>query len=699
MRHLALGSAGLAAVLVVGALSGGAQISAGQAQPPAQQQPPPATPPPGTPPPQDQAPQPPRIRTGINYVRVDAIVTDRKGNPVFDLKQDEFRIKEDGKPQAIESFTVVKIDDSVTQQIDGPPAREIRSIFEEQREAQRPDVRLFIILLDDYHVRRGNDMVVRKPLIEFIENQLAPADMVAIMYPLTPVTGLTFTRNRASLVSAIENFQGRRFDYKPMNQFEEQYAYYPAATVEQVRNQVVMTALKGAAMRLGGLREGRKSVIFVSEGFTTILPPQLNDPNAQMPGLGNAARGSASAQNSDRAEFAAQVDMISDMSLIFTEMNRNNTSIYAVDPRGLAPFEYDINQGVGLQVDRKHLDMGLDTLRALADNTDGRAIINRNDLGKGMQQIMRDASGYYLIGYNSAQAPTDGRFHKIDVEVTRKGVDVRARKGYWAYTAEDAARADAPRVEAPAAVTAALATLVEPPRGRPARFWIGTSRAENGKSKVTFAWEPIPPVPGERRPGDESVSHVTLTALAPDGRPLFRGRVPEQSPAVTPPSTPAPVSASFEVPPGRMQLRITVQNATGQVMDSSTSDVNVPDYTKPQVSLGTPRLFRARTPRDVQAIKANPAAAPSTERMFARTERLLVRVDAYGPGTAPPTLTARLLNRAGTPMFDVPVQMSDTGTGEMELLFSSLAAGEYLLELSAKAEAGAVQEMVAFRVR
>ena len=323
--------------------------------------------------------------------------------------------------------------------------------------------------------------------------------------------------------------------------------------------------------------------------------------------------------------------MVSDLSLIFTEMNRNNTSIYAVDPKGLAPFEYDINQGVGLQVDRKHLEMGLDTLRALADNTDGRAIVNRNDIGKAMQQIIRDASGYYLIGYNSSQAPTDGKFHKIDVEVTRKGVDVRARKGYWAYTAEDAARVEAPRAEAPPAVTAALATLVDPPRGRPARVWIGTSRGENGKSKVTFAWEAIPPLPGERRPGDEGVSHVTLTALAPDGRPLFRGRVPEQSAATaTGPVTAA--SATFDVPPGRMQLRVTVQSAGGQVMDSSTSDVTVPDYTTPQVLFGTPRLFRARTPRDVQAIKANAAPVPSTDRTFTRTERLLVRVDAYAPG-------------------------------------------------------------------
>ena len=246
-------------------------------------------------------------------------------------------------------------------------------------------------------------------------------------------------------------------------------------------------------IRLGGLREGRKSIIYVSEGFTTILPPQMNDPVAAMPGVGNAARGS-SVQNSDRAEWSATVDMVSDMSLIFTEMNRNNTSIYALDPRGLAPFEYNINQGggnIGLQVDRKHLEASLDTLRALADNTDGRAIVNTNNLGKGMRQIIRDASGYYLIGYNSSQAPTDGRFHKIDVDVTRKGVDVRSRKGYWAYTAEDAARAATPRVEAPAAVSAALATLAEPPRGRPARFWIGTARGASGKSKVTFAWEPI----------------------------------------------------------------------------------------------------------------------------------------------------------------------------------------------------------------
>ena len=86
----------------------------------------------------------------------------------------------------------------------------------------------------------------------------------------------------------------------------------------------------------------------------------------------------------------------------------------------------------------------MDTLRTLSENTDGRAIVNRNDLVAGMKQITRDASAYYLIGYNSSQAPSDGKFHEIKVRVKRPGVQVRARKGYWALTHEQtAARAGA----------------------------------------------------------------------------------------------------------------------------------------------------------------------------------------------------------------------------------------------------------------
>jgi VWFA-related protein len=660
--------------------------------PPAAQQPqPPPTPPPQTP--ERPAGQQP-IRSGINFVRVDVIVSDKQGNPVLDLTKNDFQVAEDGKPQTIETFSVVKIDE--TTQLDTPPTV-IRSKSDEDREAARPDVRLFVILFDDYHVRRGNDMAVRKPLIDFIQNTLAPADMVAMMYPLTPVDDINFSRNREGLISAIERFEGRKHNYTPRNSFEEQYAMYPAQTVERIRNQVTMSALKAAAVRLGGLREGRKSIIFVSEGFIALLPASMADPNASLPGLGNPNRGNANAPPpSDRQSFQASTDLLHEMQEVFRVLNRENTSIYAVDPRGLAVFNYDINQAVGLVQDQDALRASIDTLHVLANNTDGRAIVNRNDLAIGMKQIIKDSSAYYLLGYTSNPAPADGKFHQIKVNVTRRGVDVRARKGYWALSSEDVARVNAvaSTPEPPKAVMAALSAIAEPARGRPARFWVGTTRGESGATRVTFVWEPVPPLPGAQ--ADAPPSRVSLTALAPDGRPLFRGRIPE-TPGASPAESAAGGMTSFEVPPGPLQLRISVEGAKGDVLDSASRELAVPDFTTVKVAFGTPRIYRARTIRDMQALKTNAAAAPTTDREFSRTERVLVRLDAYAPGGAQPAVTARLLNRSGEPMADVPVAVSGS-TASVELTLANLAAAEYILELTAKTEAGSVQELLAFKV-
>ena len=681
------------------AILGAAGLAQGPDPAAPNQQPPPAQPAPSSTPPQANEPagqQPPVIRSGINYVRVDVIVTDKNGNPVMDLTQNDFSLSEDGKAQTIDAFSIVNLDRLET--VESGPPRVIKNDFDEEREASRPDVRLFVILLDDYHVKRGNDISVRQPLIEFIQNQLAPADMVAVMYPLTPVTDLRFTRDRESTVSAIEKFLGRKFDYTPRNTFEERYANYPAQVVERVRNQITMDALKGAAMKMGSLREGRKSIILVSEGFTSMLPAALSDPVASMPGFRNPNRGNAGAPVATPSQqLMADSDLLSDMQMVFRDVNRQNTSIYSVDPRGLAVFEYDINQAVGMQQDSINLRSTQDTLQVLAANTDGRAIVNRNDLAAGMKQIIRDSSGYYLLGYNSTQAPTDGKFHSIKVNVKRRGVDVRARKGYWAYTLDDVARANAPKKEeAPSAVMTALTGLVSPSRDRAAHFWIGTARGEDGKTRVTFAWEPVAAVPGQQ--SEDPPARVALTAIASDGRPVFRGRVPEE-PAAPAATTPKGGSTTFEVPPGQLDLKMVIEGARGQVIDAVGRELTVPDFSTVTMSFGTPKVFRVRTIPELQALKKKPDAVPTAEREFSRTDRLFVRVDAYAPGGLTPPVTARLLNRAGQSMSDLPVRQGATGQSELELALSPLAAGEYLIELNAKSESGSTaQELIAFRV-
>ena len=626
----------------------------------AQQQPAQPAPQQQTPPPD---PQQPVFRAGINFVRVDVIITDKNGNQIADLQPGDFDVIEDGKPQKIETFKLIKLDGGIRDSMKEPP-KQIRSDFDEESEAARDDVRLFAIFLDDYHVRRGASMSVRNPITKFISTQLGPSDMVGLMYPLESTASVRMTRNHDAVVKAIQQFQGRKYDYTPRNQYEEKYAYYPTEIVERIRNQVSLSAIKSLIVHMGSLKEGRKALILVSEGYSNMVPPQMRDANSQMPGFGNPNARNPMAgvndPNEDRAAFFASMDLESDLREVYDTANRNNVSIYAVDPRGLPGFEFDINEGVGLQTDSKYLNSTMDTLRTLAENTDGRAIVNRNDLDVGMKQITRDSSAYYLIGYNSSQAPSDGKFHEIKVRVKRPGVQVRARKGYWALTPTETARALAPAKPAPPkAVDEALAAVSRPSRASIVRTWIGTSRGENGKTRVTFVWEPIPKLPGDSgasRGGDPA--RVSLMAVGPDGSPYFRGRVPDVALAAAAPaggtaagsaSQGAAVTAgrgpsrvTFDVSPGKVQLRLSVEGTASQVLDTEMREITVPDLTSPQTSLGTAELFRGRTVREYQQLKADPDAVPLAAREFSRTDRLFVRVPAYGPGGTTPAVSAHI---------------------------------------------------------
>lgn len=664
---------------------------------------------PAGPPPQGQAPadQQPIFRGGINFVRVDVIVSDRDGKPVIDLSEKDFEVLEDGKPQRIESFKLVEVRPGAVTNAAAEAPREIRTDADEEIEAAKDDARIVAIFLDDYHVRRSNSLKGRNALIDFIQNRLVPSDILALMYPLTPLSEVRLTRNHAAVMSAISNFEGRKYDYRPRNLLEEGYSHYPASTVERIRHQVTMSAMKALAIRLGALREGRKAMLFVSEGFASRLPPQLSDPIADQPGLGNPDHlnplaGSNPSPTENAANFFAETDVLNDLRDVYDVANRNNTAIYALDPRGLTGQEFGIDENVNMTVDSTLLNQSMDSLRVLADNTDGHAIVSQGDLGKGLQQVLSDSSTYYLLGYNSTLAPQDGKFHKIDVRVKRARVQVRSRRGYWALTAEAAASAAAPAKPGPApAVEAALNTLAAIPRGRVVRTWIGMAPAEHGKTRVTFVWEPAPPSSGRR----EEPERIMLVAAGSRNDPYFRGSVPDRASTASaapasatgdccPTGTRGPWRVTFDADPGRIQLMFTVEGRDAQVLDKDSQDITVPDLTTTDTVLGTPQIFRSRSAREWQTAAADASAVPAVAREFSRGERLLIRFGVYGPGA--PTLSARLLNRAGERMSDLQVQAATVGgqLHQVDLPLAALAAGEYLIEVAA----GAVTQLVAIRV-
>ncbi len=641
------------------------------------------TPPPVEVPGQDVIPT---FRSGINFVRVDAIVTDKKGEPVDDLTIEDFQVQEDGKPQTVEQFKLVRVDRSSRPADE--PIREIRDRDDVEREATRDDVRIFVFFFDDYHTRDLNAMSIRRYLQEFVATQLRPADMVAFMYPLSPLDTITFTRNPQRIASTIERFVGRKYKYEPVNVFEQRYSNAPTEQVEMIRNQVVVGALRGLSTYLGGIGDGRKAIIYVGEGLSTSLPPSMRNQNAQFADPLTARQDSPI---EDTAAFFNYTDVLQRLRDITDAANRTNTSFYTVDPRGLAVSEFQIDEIASFDQDRRILQQTQDILRTLAEQTDGRAIVGRNDIAKGLAQAVKDSSAYYLLGYNSTQAPSDGRFHTIKVTLSerarKRGLQLRARRGYLAPTADDVRRVTAPPTSmVPKPVTDAVASLsARPASHQVLRSSLDATRGRDGKTAVTFLWEALPVIPGARR---EPPARVSLIAATATGSLVYRGKVPA---TVQPPSpggsamTPAG-SVVFEAAPGPLQFRISVESESGAVLDSEVREWVVPAVA---TGLSTPRVFRARTVREVQTLVKDWASLPTLSREFSRAERVLVRVESYQG--AP---TAVLLNRAGERMADVPVQALAAPAFYLELALGALAPGEYLIELAS----GAARELVPLKV-
>lgn len=416
--------------------------------------------------PQSQQP-PPVFRAGTNLVRVDVSVTNRMGEPVADLTADDFEVTEDGTPQTIRSFEFVRLDGTTTDERSLP----IRSPQHAAAEAARDDVRLFLIFWDEYHIdhfiptTRG-----KRVLSDFIMSSFGPTDLVGMMDQLTTVDSIRFTRDWRSLADQVNKLRGRRGILLPPRSPIEEAHLRVGRDIGRIRNQVTMTALQSAAAFLGTFREGRKSILFVSQGV--------------------AVHG-----RSGETDLFRQV---------VETASANNTAIYTLDPSA--------------EVGRRP-----DSLVSIAYDTGGRPFVGTNAPAMLMKQIVQDASAYYLLGYAPELTPVDGKFHKIKVRVKKPGYEVRARSGYFAPSLSDMTRAR----EAAAAATLppeenrAFAELAAADRAeRLVDLWVGMARGRDGLTRVTLAWAPAGGLARQDMPAPAS---VTLNARGGDGAVYFDG--------------------------------------------------------------------------------------------------------------------------------------------------------------------------------
>jgi hypothetical protein len=218
------------------------------------------------------------------------------------------------------------------------------------------------------------------------------------------------------------------------------------------------------------------------------------------------------------------------------------------------------------------------------------------------------------------------------------------------------------------------------------RTWVGSARADGGLTRVTVTWELMP-----RRDLQqwEQPGRLSLTAADASGRLHFEG---DGAIAAT------PRHLVFSAPPGKMDLRMAIEAAAnGETIDRDILSIEIPDLTSP-TALSTPRVYAARTANEFRTLAADAAAVPMARREFLRTERLLIRFDAYAPGSDQ-QVTAALVNWAGDKLADVSVAAAEAGgTHQISLGLGSLAPGEYAVEITARGAAGQARELVPLRV-
>jgi VWFA-related protein len=656
------------------------------------------------------------FRTEVNYIRLDMYPT-AGGKPVTDLRQDEIEIFDEGAPQKIDRFEHVLVRGARSQETRRDPA----TVAEMRDAVQDVRARLFVLFLDTEHVEFGPAYNVKSPLIQSLNQLIGGDDLVAVMTPHMQARDITFRRRTTSIEEMLKGMWSER-DHRLHRSLEEEevvqcYATNPSVARDMIfrkREVRSLDALEALVRHLRNLREERKAVIAISQGYrlygedpTLRAGSQAPEP---VPAVGIDSR-TGRLGTIDRAGIPGVVDQRRceqerlSMSMlrneqrlhdILNQANAGNTSFYPVDPRGLVVFDEHIvplspspgawSQTVDLVEDSRRLTTRNNSLRTMAEMTDGLAVVQNGDLSAGMRRIVEDLSSYYLLGYYSTR-DLDGKFHKITVRVKRPGVQVRARSGYLAATRGDEAKAKAaatavaatkpvdPRAEA---VKGSLSALGIFSRERPLRVHAAAGYLPSGAATIWGVGE-VPAATGQHDWSSGGQAEAML--IDSTGKTILTEKLTIAAGARSLRFT---LGSGGSLAPGDYQVQLRAKGTAAAL--GAMESVRISLAAAPNAS-GAVVLRRGVTTGN--------QPMPTADLRFRRTERISVEVPTISEDAG----TARLLSRAGQPMtIPVTTAIRNDSDGSRwrtaQLALAPLAPGDYVIEQSAGAEI----TLTAFRV-
>lgn len=510
--------------------------------------------------------QTPTFRAGVEVVRIDVTALGANRMPVRGLAASDFTVLEDGKPRPIIVFDAVDIPEVP------PPAPDeaawLRTAPRDVVSNRVDERRIFLIIMDDATLPMEPRMIERAKAIAMdVVSRMTDSDRAAVVFTANSAKAQPFTADRSRLLAAINAMQGGNlFRAAPLFGKIGDTHYYAGA----------ITTITQSVETLLATPQGRKTLVLISTGIPM-------DPSTGTPSLSTI---SPSPTSSTRGENDMQQLMLEETSTQLRAAERGHVSIYTFDPGGATGLEDYVNlyltqSGTNPQAAMwqaaDHATRARDFLVDQASATGGRAVVGTADAGAGVMQMFRENSAYYLIGFQSADTNVGRR--RLEIRTSKPGVVVQSRHSFEvaAPNPKDKARPVNPLIKA--------ITGVLPEGNLPMRVSAVPLAAPNGSGGIVAITLGIhQPVGAERT--TEKVE-VQVNAYRPDGHFVTSTRLDAQLVLRGSESGGAQYEFLAKLPlsPGRYQLRIAANCPAIATRRSVFADVDVPDFSKAEVSL------------------------------------------------------------------------------------------------------------------
>ena len=381
------------------------------------------------------------VRSFVNEVLVPVVVRDAQGHAVSNLSKDDFQVFDNGKPQTIIGFTIIKRaaeDSAANSSAPSLGATDSPAVSQPISTSQR----FVVFLFDDYNLTFSDLAQAQQAAIKALDSSLAPADMAAVLSTSGKNSGLT--RDHAKLKQVILDLRVKTFlrtnehdcpnvDYyqgdRIINRSDDQALQ--AAVIETMhcfRNiapEAAEAIARTAAERAALLGEQNYRANLYS------LRLILNKLMAPLPGQHVIVLISS-------GFFTSGPQAVTIKSEILDIAARTNTVINALDARGL--YTTNVGAEVTTRVDeasqrlinqyrQESMDANADVMEELADGTGGTFYHNNNDLEAGLRRIISGADCTYLLAFSPANTKP-GAHHSLKVKVNEPSLTVQARRGY-----------------------------------------------------------------------------------------------------------------------------------------------------------------------------------------------------------------------------------------------------------------------------